>query len=134
MEENWLSIGNDDGLKAGLMADSLPFHSIYIFKEDPNMTVRIEKAKKSLFSEEYCYMTKRAAELSDEKFYLIDKYVEIPERFSPAVTPEGTITVRCDGVGYLLREVLGMDHEGNPALVYPDPKLGYTHRVRLEEV
>lgn len=98
------------------------------------MTVRIEKAKKWAFSEEYCYMTKRAAELSDEKLYLIDKYVDIPERFSPAVTPEGTIMVRCDGVGYLLREVLGMDREGNPALVYPDPKLGYTHRVRLEEV
>ena len=98
------------------------------------MTVRIEKAKKSLFSEEYSYMTKRAAELSDEKFYLFDMYVEIPERFSPVVTPNGTIAVRCDGIGYLLREVLGMDREGNPALVYPDPKLGYTHRVRLEEV
>ena len=98
------------------------------------MVVVIEKAKRSLFGEEYSYMTKKAADLSDQKLFLFDKYVDIPERFSPAVTPEGAITVRCDGVGYFLREVLGMDRDGGPALVWPDPKYGYKHTFRLKEV
>lgn len=61
-------------------------------------------------------------------------YVDIPSRFKPQETPNGDLIVCCSGTNYMLDEVLGTAKDGGPALIWKDPKYGYLHTVRLEEV
>lgn len=98
------------------------------------MTVGIYKVKESWLGEHW-YATKLEKEdLTSRGRMFFMEYIDIPERFQPRETPEGGIVVNCDGTGYMLREVLGVAKDGGPALVWEDPKYGYLHTVRLEEV
>lgn len=98
------------------------------------MTVEIMKVRNFPFDEDYWFTTEQAVRNSVRKYFAIDWYVDIPERFKPQETPEGSITVECDGTRYMLEEVLGKDKQGEAALVWEDPKYGYMHSVRLEEM
>ena len=98
------------------------------------MTVEIKKVKANLFDEDYWFMTREAVRNSTRKYFAVNWYVDIPERFKPQETANGSIMVSIDGTGYMLDEVLGKDKQGNAALVWEDPKYGYMHTVRLEEM
>ena len=98
------------------------------------MTVEIKKVRNFPFDEDYWFMTKQAVHNSTRKYFAVDWYVDIPERFKPRETPEGVVMVECDGTGYMLEEVLGKDKQGYAVLVWEDPKYGYMHTVRLEEM
>lgn len=98
------------------------------------MTVEIKKVKANLFDEDYWFMTNQAVRNSTRKYFAVNWYVDIPERFKPYVSVYGSIVVNCDGTSYMLDEVLGKDKQGNAALVWEDPKYGYMHTVRLEEM
>lgn len=98
------------------------------------MTVEIKKVKANPFDEDYWFMTLNAVYNSTRKYFTIDWYVEIPERFKPCVTVNGAVIVDCDGTYYFLEEVLGKDKQGNAALVWDDPKYGYMHTVRLQDM
>lgn len=98
------------------------------------MTVEIKKVRTSYFDDEHWFMTKQAVHNSTRKYFAVDWYVDIPERFKPQETPEGAVTVECDGTRYMLEEVLGKDKQGKAAIVWEDPKYGYLHTVQLEEM
>ena len=98
------------------------------------MTVEIKKVRNFPFDEDYWFMTKQAVHNSVRKYFAVDWYVDIPEWFKPRETPEGAVMVECDGTCYMLDEVLGKDKQGNAALVWEDPKYGYMHSVRLQEI
>ena len=98
------------------------------------MTVEIKKVRNFPFDEDYWFMTRDAVHNSTRKYFVIDWYVDIPERFKPYVTVGGGVVVDCDGTYYFLEEVLGKDKQGNAAIVWEDPKYGYMHSVRLQEM
>ena len=98
------------------------------------MTVEIKKVKANPFDEDYWFMTREAVYNSTRRYFLVEWYVDIPERFKPQETASGSIMVNVDGICYMLDEVLGKDKQGNAALVWEDPKYGYMHSVRLQEM
>lgn len=98
------------------------------------MTIEIKKVRKNPFDEDHWFMTEREVRNSVRKYWVTDWFVDIPERFKPQETASGSIMVNVDGTCYMLDEVLGKDKQGNAALVWEDPKYGYMHSVRLQEM
>ena len=85
------------------------------------MTVEIKKVRNFPFDEDYWFMTKQAVHNSTQKYFAVDWYVDIPERFKPQETASGSIMVNVDGTGYMLDEVLGKDKTAKESFVYaPD--------------
>jgi len=97
------------------------------------MTVGIYKVKEAWFGKQWYVTNKEIDHPANRNHIQIPCYIDIPERFNPQETPGGDVMVTCDGVGYILNEVLGVTRNGEPALVWEDPKYGYLHTVRLEE-
>ena len=98
------------------------------------MTVEICEVRSVLFANVGCaYMVPKDVS-NDRGFFSFRRLVDISDRFKPQMTPAGRMIVNCDGTGYMLGEVLGMDGQENPAIVWKDDQHGYLHRVKLEAI
>lgn len=95
------------------------------------------------FSDEVEYMTERQfANFWKEERRAVGRpkgifrciSVDIPETLKPHKSLEGHVYVLCDGVRYELGEVLGVDGQGDAAVVWKDERYGYPHRVKLLEL